>query len=281
MNDGPAQLRRILTGAAMVRAPGVFDGLSAHLARRAGFDAVYLTGAGIAASTFGLPDVGLTTATEMVSAAERIVEAARLPVIADADTGYGNALNVTRTVRAYERAGVAAVQLEDQTFPKRCGHLSEKEVIDVDEFLRKLDAALRARVADTVVIARTDAGGPLGIDAAIERAGIYAANGADLVFIEAPRSRREIERVSAEVPGPLVFNVVPSGRTPVMSDAELEKLGFRLAIYPAALLIPVARTIAEELWQMGGAPPTSIDGPADLFSAVGLDDWAALDDAVR
>jgi 2-methylisocitrate lyase-like PEP mutase family enzyme len=204
----------LLAQPGLLRAPGVFEGLGAHLVRRAGFSAAYLTGAGVAVSGYGLPDIGLVTGSEMVERVSLVVEASGLPVIADADTGYGNAVNVVRTVRAYERAGVAAIQLEDQAFPKRCGHLTGKELVSVDEFVRKLRAALDAREAGTIIIARTDARGPAGIEEAIIRAKRYAAEGADLIFVEAPESGDEIERVAAEVDAPLVFNVVPSGRSP-------------------------------------------------------------------
>ena len=219
LTDAPAVLRELLAKPGLLRAPGVFEGLGAHLVRRAGFSAAYLTGAGVAVSGYGLPDIGLVTGSEMVDRVALVVQASGLPVIADADTGYGNAVNVVRTVRGYERAGVAAIQLEDQAFPKRCGHLTGKELVSADEFARKLHAALDAREADTVLIARTDARGPAGIDEAITRANRYAAEGADLIFVEAPESHDEIERVAAEVDAPLVFNVVPSGRSPEIGSS--------------------------------------------------------------
>nr|WP_281376512.1 isocitrate lyase/PEP mutase family protein [Actinomycetospora corticicola] len=265
----------------LLRAPGVFDGISAHLVRRAGFRAAYATGAGIAASGFGLPDVGLLTATEMVERVGMLARATDLPLIADADTGYGNPMHVVRTVRAYEQAGVAALHLEDQAFPKRCGHLADKEVIPVDEYLPKLAAALENREDDIVVVARTDANGPLGIDEAIARARRYAAEGADAVFVEAPRTQAEIERLADEVGRasgvPLVFNVVPGGLTPVLDDAELERLGFAAAIYPGALLGPVAEAAGAALAGMGGAVGSRVGGPAHLFRLVGLDAWLDLD----
>lgn len=277
----PARLRTLLSEPGMVRAPGVYDGLGAHLVRRAGFEAVYLTGAGVAASGFGLPDIGLVTATEMTDRAALVVEASGLPVVADADTGYGNPMHVVRTVRAYERAGVAAVQLEDQDFPKRCGHLADKSVIGTDDFVRKLAAALDARTNDTLVIARTDARGPLGLDEAIARGRRYAAEGADMVFVEAPQSEGEVERIAAGIDAPLVFNVVPSGRTPEIPDARLEELGFRMAIYPGALLQPVSTAMAEALVDLGGEDPHLAAGPLGIFRAVGFDDWAELGDRYR
>ncbi|MFE5112070.1 oxaloacetate decarboxylase [Streptomyces sp. NPDC056663] len=277
----PVELRRLLSEPGMVRAPGVYDGIGAHLVRRAGFQAAYLTGAGAVAAGYGLPDIGLVTATEMADRAALVVEASGLPVVADADTGYGNPMHVVRTVRAYERAGVAAIQLEDQDFPKRCGHLTDKSVISADDFVRKLAAALDARQNDTVIIARTDARGPAGLDEAITRAHRYAAEGADMIFVEAPQSLQEIERIAAEVRAPLVFNVVPSGRTPAVPDAALEKLGFRMAIYPGALLQPATTAMAAALVDLGGQDPHVGEGPLGIFRTVGFDDWAALGERYR
>ena len=278
LTDAPAVLRKLLAQPGLLRAPGVFEGLGAHLVRRAGFPAAYLTGAGVAVSGFGLPDIGLVTGSEMVARVALVVEASGLPVIADADTGYGNAVNVVRTVRAYERAGVAAIQLEDQAFPKRCGHLTGKELVSADEFARKLHAALDAREAGTVIIARTDARGPAGIDEAIIRAKRYAAEGVDLIFVEAPESCDEIERIAAEVDAPLVFNVVPSGRSPAIDEDDLERLGFKLAIYPGALLGPVVSAMARSLAGLGGRPAGEVVGPGGVFGLVGLREWTALDE---
>ena len=278
LTDAPAVLRELLAKPGLLRAPGVFEGLGAHLVRRAGFAAAYLTGAGVAVSGYGLPDIGLVTGSEMVDRVALVVQASGLPVIADADTGYGNAVNVVRTVRGYERAGVAAIQLEDQAFPKRCGHLAGKELVSADEFARKLHAALDAREAGTVIIARTDARGPAGIDEAISRAKRYAAEGADLIFVEAPESRDEIERVAAEVDAPLVFNVVPSGRSPEIGEDDLERLGYKLAIYPGALLGPVVSAMATSLAALGGRPAGEAVGPSGVFGLVGLREWTELDE---
>ena len=278
LTDAPAVLRKLLAQPGLLRAPGVFEGLGAHLVRRAGFSAAYLTGAGVAVSGYGLPDIGLVTGSEMVDRVALVVQASGLPVIADADTGYGNAVNVVRTVRAYERAGVAAIQLEDQAFPKRCGHLTGKELVSADEFVRKLHAAPDAREADTVIIARTDARGPAGIDEAITRAKRYAAEGADLIFVEAPESGEEIDRVAAEVDAPLVFNVVPSGRSPEIDEDDLERLGFKLAIYPGVLLGPVVSAMATSLAGLGGRPAGEVVGPGGVFGLVGLGEWTELDE---
>jgi 2-methylisocitrate lyase-like PEP mutase family enzyme len=275
------RLRGLLAEGVLLRAPGVFDGLSAHLVRRAGFSAAYFTGAGVAASGFGLPDIGLVTATEMVERLRVVVRASGLPIIADADTGYGNPMHVVRTVRDYEDAGAAAIQLEDQAFPKRCGHLSDKELVEVEEFLPKLHAALEHR-HDTLIIARTDAREPVGIDEAIRRARRYAAEGADAVFVEAPTSREEIARIGSEVGHgqdhavPLVFNVVPGGQSPEIDDAELTRLGYRIAIHPGAALGPAAIGMAQALAEMADADLGGMFGPAGLFDAVGMSEWTAL-----
>ena len=221
--------RQLLDGGELVVAPGVFDGISAQLAKRTGHVAAYLTGAGVAASGFGLPDIGLVTQTEMVERARMIVEAlGDVPLIADADTGYGAPMNVVRTVRQYERAGVAAIQLEDQAFPKRCGHLPDKHVVDAADFEQTLHAALDARSDDDLlVVARTDARAPLGLDAAIERANIYAAAGADIIFVEAPQGVDEIERIARDVQAPLLINLVLGGLTPLQSAGRLQRARLR------------------------------------------------------
>ena len=279
--NAPAELRTLLKQPGLIRAPGVFDGLSAHLVRSAGFPVAYLTGAGVSVSGYGLPDIGLVTGSEMADRAAMIVQASGLPVIADADTGYGNALNVARTVRAYERAGVAAIQFEDQVFPKRCGHLAGKEVISAKEFTSKLRAALDTRQADTVIIARTDARAPAGINEAIDRANKYAGEGADVIFVEAPESVEEIERVAAEVSAPLLFNVVPGGRSPVISETDMERLGFRIVIYPAALLGAATAAMTSALTQLGGRDIGEVTEVVEIFGLVGLGDWLEFSERYR
>src|SRR5215218_3102998 len=207
--SGPRRLRELLAGAWPVLAPGAYDALSARLVEQAGFGVVYMTGFGTAASLLGRPDVGLLTATEMLDNARRIVAAVDVPVVADADTGYGNAINVVRTVQLYEQAGVAGIQLEDQVMPKKCGHMSGKLLIGTDEMCGKLRAAVEARRdPDLLIIARTDAVAVTGTDDAIARARAFAEAGADVLFVEAPTSDANIERVAAELRGvaPLVFN---------------------------------------------------------------------------
>ena len=212
-----ARLRASLGGPGPLVAPGAHDALAARLVEQAGFEAVYLTGFGTSGSLIGRPDVGLLSAGEMVEQARRLVDAVDIPVIADADTGYGNAINVIRTVRAYEQAGVAALQLEDQVMPKKCGHMSGKAVISAEEMCGKIRAATQARRdPDLVIIARTDAAAVLGLDEAVDRARSYAEAGADVLFVEAPTSEEDITRVAGELRdvAPMVFNWAEGGRTP-------------------------------------------------------------------
>jgi 2-methylisocitrate lyase-like PEP mutase family enzyme len=280
-----AALRARLAAKQLIVAPGVFDGISASLAARLGFQAAYMTGAGIAASGYGLPDIGLVTQTEMVERARVLVRAlGDVPLIADADTGYGAALNVVRTVREYEAAGVAAIQLEDQAFPKKCGHLPDKELIPAEEFVLKIGAALEARTdAELLIVARTDARGPLGIDAAIERARAYAEAGADVIFVEAPENTAEIERIAAEVPAPLLINLVIGGLTPLESSARLQELGFAIAIHPSAVLGAAAFAMLGSLADLAGkdATPYVPSKPAEFFNLVGLAEWSEIGERYR
>ena len=235
-----ARLRELLSGRTPLMAPGAYDALSARLVEEAGFDAVYMTGFGTTASLIGRPDVGLLTGAEMVDNARRIVAAVDVPVIADADTGYGNALNVVRTVQLYEQAGVAGIQLEDQVMPKKCGHMNGKALIGAGEMVGKLKAAVEARRdPDLLIIARTDAVAVSGVGDAIARAHAFAEAGADLLFVEAPTSEADVERVAAELRGvaPLVFNWAEGGRTPPLSLERLAELGFALVIYPIGTLL--------------------------------------------
>jgi 2-methylisocitrate lyase-like PEP mutase family enzyme len=221
-----------LAATSPVLAPGAANALSARVVADCGFDVVYASGAGIANWALGVPDLGLTTMREVVTEVERICAAVDLPVIADADAGYGNPLNVHRTVRELERAGVAAIQLEDQVEPKRCGHFDGKQVVDEAEMVAKLHAALDARVdPDLMIIARTDARAVEGLDRAIERAHAYRDAGADATFVEAPLDVDELSRIGAEVPGPLVANMVEGGKTPVVGREELGRLGFDIVLY--------------------------------------------------
>jgi 2-methylisocitrate lyase-like PEP mutase family enzyme len=274
-------LRDLLDRRELIVAPGVYDGISAHLARRTGHVAAYLTGAGVAASGFGLPDIGLVTASEMAERARVLVDAlGDAPLIADADTGYGAPLNVVRTVRQYDAAGVAAIQLEDQVFPKRCGHLPDKHVVDAAVFEQTLAAALDTRSDDDLlIVARTDARAPLGLDAAIERANRYAAAGADVIFVEAPQGTDEIERIAREVDAPLLINLVLGGMTPLESASRLGELGYAIAIHPSDPLGRATYAMLEGLCALNGTAvadfaPTK---PADFFNLVGMAEWFALD----
>jgi 2-methylisocitrate lyase-like PEP mutase family enzyme len=278
-----ARLRRLLPGGGLITAPGVYDGLTAALVARTGFAAAYLTGAGVSVAGFGLPDIGLVTAMEMADRARIVADAlGGVPLIADADTGYGAPINVVRTVRAYERAGVAAIQLEDQAFPKKCGHLPDKELVPAAAFERTLQAALGARTdPGLVIIARTDARGPLGLDEAIDRANRYAAAGADVIFVEAPQSRQEIDRIAAEVDAPLLINLVAGGLTPDTDPGTLAALGYRIAIYPGALLGAAVLGGLDALARLGGKLPDVAPGPQGLFELVGLTEWSELGERYR
>ena len=258
-----ARLRELLAAPAPLVAPGAYDALSARLVEQAGFDAVYMTGFGTTASLIGRPDVGLLSGAEMVDNARRIAAAVDVPVIADADTGYGNALNVVRTVQLYEQAGVAGIQLEDQVMPKKCGHMSGKALIGVDEMVGKVRAAVAARRdPDLVLIARTDAVAVSGVDDALERARAYADAGADLLFVEAPTSEADVERVAKELAGvaPLVFNWAEGGRTPPLSLARMTELGFALVIYPIGTLLAATAGIRSLLATLRRDGVPSLDG---------------------
>jgi len=239
-------MRARLARSEIVLAPGVYDAFSALIAEQAGFEALYLSGASIAYTRLGRSDVGLTTYTEVADTLARITERVALPVIVDADTGFGNALNVMRTVRGLERAGAAVIQLEDQTFPKRCGHLDGKSVVPAAEMVGKLKAALDARDSDqTLILARTDALAVEGLDAALERAERYLEAGVDALFIEALRSPEQMRAACSRFAGraPLLANMVEGGKTPVQSAAELQQYGFRIAIFPGG----AARAVAHAL----------------------------------
>jgi carboxyvinyl-carboxyphosphonate phosphorylmutase len=254
-----ARLRELLAAPAPLIAPGAYDALSARLIEQAGFDVVYMTGFGTTAALIGRPDVGLLSGSEMVDNARRIVSAVDVPVIADADTGYGNALNVLRTVQLYEQAGVAGIQLEDQVMPKKCGHMSGKALIGADEMVGKIRAAVEARRdPDLVVIARTDAVAVAGLDEAIGRAKAFADAGADLLFVEAPTSEEDIATVAEQLRGvaPLVFNWAEGGRTPPLPYARIAELGFSLVIYPIGTLLAATAGIRSLLasLQADGVP---------------------------
>jgi len=268
------RLRELLARPEPLVAPGAYDALSARLVEQAGFDVVYMTGFGTTAALAGRPDVGLLTGTEMIDNARRIAAAVDVPVIADADTGYGNAINVVRTVQAYEQAGVAGIHIEDQVMPKKCGHMSGKAVIPVDEMVGKIRAAVAARRdPDFLLIARTDAAAVEGLSAAIGRARAYAGAGADVLFVEAPTSEDDIARVADELRGvaPLVFNWAEGGRTPPIPLARIAELGFSLVLFPIGTLLAATAGIqrllaslrADGVPEVGDLP--TFDGFTDLI----------------
>lgn len=272
-----ASLRRRLADGNPIVAPGAYDALSARLVESAGFDVVYVTGFGSAASLLGRPDIGLLGLGEMVDQVRRIVGAVDVPVVADADTGYGNAINVIRTVQEYERAGVAALHLEDQVLPKRCGHMEGKTVVTRGEMVGKIHAAVDARRdPDLVLIARTDARAPEGLDAALTRAWAYREAGADMLFVEALRDLDEITTVAKELAGvPLVFNWAEGGKTPPLPFDQIAGLGFAMIICPVTTLLTATRAITEALGALrrDGTPANLVGTmPAfgDFLDTIGL-----------
>ena len=231
-------------------APGVYDALTALIAARAGFEALYVSGAGIAYSRLGRPDIGLVSMNEVVQTVTLIRDRVEAHLVVDADTGYGNALNVQRTVRLLERAGANAIQIEDQDFPKRCGHLDDKTLVSAQEMAGKIKAAVDARTSrDTLIIARTDALAGEGFDRALARVALYRDAGADVLFVEAPRQHEELSRIGARLgkSAPLMVNMVEGGKTPMLSAGELEALGFSLAIFPGAIVRTLAKA-AEDFY---------------------------------
>jgi len=270
------RLRALLAGPGIVMVPGAHDAFTARLIEQTGFPACYMTGAGSVAALLGLPDVGLITMTEMVMNARYIARAVSLPVICDADTGYGNAINVMRTVREYEAAGVAGIHLEDQIFPKRCGHMEGKVLVPLEEMAAKVRAACEAREdPDFVIIARTDSRAGEGVDGAIRRARAYVEAGADVLFPEAPQSREELARFAAEIPGPLLANMTEFGKSPLVPAAELERMGYRLVLYPVSALRVAHRAMQELFAQIKrtGSQEALLDRMAhrqELYELVGL-----------
>lgn len=246
MADSPAEFRESLESEGILVAPGAYDAASAKLVEQAGAEVVYMSGSSVSTSVHGEPDVGLTTLTEMTDRARRMANAVDLPVFADADTGYGNPINVRRTIEEFEAAGVAGVHLEDQVFPKKCGHFEGKDVVATDEMVAKLRAAADAREDDDfVLIARTDARAIEGFEAAVERSRAYLKAGADVIFFEAPESVAELEAVAERVDAPLLANMTEGGKTPMLSAAELEDLGYDIALFPATGFKAVLKTLQD------------------------------------
>lgn len=282
MTNAPARLRELMAAGDLIWGPGVYDGISARIADAIGFPMLYMTGAGTAASRIGQPDLGLTTMNEMADNVRMIAEVSRVPVIADIDTGFGGPVNVARAIHFYEGAGAAGVHIEDQVFPKRCGHLEGKVVVSCDEYVQRIRAAAGERYnKDFVIIARTDARQPHGFDEAMTRIRRAFDAGADVGFLEGPTSVAEIERSIAEAPGPMLLNLPSFGSTPMLKVDEVRKLGFRFAIFPAASMMPAAlaiRRALETLKREGtDAGPAEGRSPRDLFEIVGLQDAIAID----
>ena len=231
--------------------PGVFDALSAKIAEHVGFEAMFQTGYGSSAALLGMPDFGLLNSGETVDNAMRIIRAVRVPVLVDADTGYGNHLNVWRLVRDLERLGAAGIFLEDQLWPKRCGHMVGKGVIPRDEYIPKLKAALEARRSkDFIIVARTDARAPVGLEEAIERGKAYRKAGADVIFVEAPRSVEELKKVADEIDAPLVANMIEDGATPNLSASELLRIGYRIAVFPLSAIYSATFAMRQVLTEL-------------------------------
>ena len=275
-----ARLRELLGQPGIVTAPGAYDAITARLIEQAGFAAVYMTGAGTSMAR-GFPDFGLLSMSEMVDNAAVLARTVEIPLIADADTGYGNELNVTRTVREFEARGVAGIHIEDQASPKRCGHLDGKEIIPQAEFISKIRAAVAARRdADFLIIARTDSRAVAGFDEAIARANAALAAGAGMAFVEAMQTTEELAMVPQRVKGPCLLNVVPGGKTPLITLPEAQALGYRVAILPVLLLnaVMVAGDQALRTVKESGASPSTPEGATvmDTFRRFGADEWNAL-----
>ena len=276
-------LKQLLKRDKLLVAPGCFDGLSARLVEQAGFEALYLSGGAVARS-MGIPDIGLVTMSEVIERAAQVVSAVRIPVIADADTGYGNAVNLVRAIREFERTGVAAIHIEDQITPKRCGHLDGKEVIPLSEMEKKLEAALASRTDPHFgIIGRTDARGVHGFDEAIRRARAFAKIGVDAVFVEAPQSEAELAEIPRAIRDvPLLVNVFKGGKTPMLRADRLQELGYRIAIYPSETQRASihAMRLALGLLKREGTTE-AMDGALTTFKdrdqIVGLDDWQKLE----
>jgi 2-methylisocitrate lyase-like PEP mutase family enzyme len=276
---GATGLRALLQGEEMVIAPGAYDGLTAMLVAQAGFPAVYMTGAGTSVS-HGYPDFGLLTMSEMVDNAGRIVRAVDVPVIADADTGYGNELNVFRTVQEYQQRGVAAIHIEDQVSPKKCGHLDDKEIVPREDYVAKIRAAVAARQGDFMIIARTDARAVAGMDEAVARANEALAAGADMAFVEAPQTMDELAAVPKLVRGPCLLNVVRGGKTPEIDLHRAQTMGYRLAIVPGLLLKAVIGACDDVLAELKArhihpVPRTDMT-VREAFNRVGAEEWDVL-----
>ena len=280
MKNQRSAFRNLLRTEDMVVLPGAYDVITARLIERAGYQAAYMTGAGTAAIS-GYPDYGLATMSEMVQNASRITGAISIPLISDADTGYGNELNAIRTVREFERAGVAGIHIEDQVFPKKCGHLDNKELIPFDDYLRKIRAAADAKEdPDFLIIARTDSRASLGFEEAVRRGNLALEHGADMVFVEAPQTMEEVVSVPKLVKGPCLLNVVRGGKSPNVTFEQARQAGYKVAIVPGLLMTNVVATcenLLEEMKQLGAHPKFAKELTVrELFSRFGADEWDPL-----
>jgi methylisocitrate lyase len=283
----PGKKLRQLMQKHLVVAPGAYDSLSARLIESAGFEAVYISGSNVAAASLAAPDIGLLTMSEIAAVAENVVAAVEVPVICDADTGYGNAINVMRTVRVLERIGIAAIQLEDQVFPKRCGHFDKKQVISSEEMVQKLRAAQDAKKdPDFLIIARTDAESVKGFEEAIRRGQLYAKNGADIVFVEALKTLDQFSQIRELIPGSLMVNIVEGGKTPLLSNGDIESLGFQLAIWPASVMrgaLYGIKRVLKVLMENGNTKSilTEMASWEERMQAVNLNDYQHLEKRYR
>ncbi len=282
------QLKHLLQAKKLLVAPGAYDALSAKIIAQGGFDAVYMTGYGASASVLGAPDVGLLTMSEMLKRAGDIVEAVKIPVLADGDTGFGNAINVRRTVREYEKAGVCGIQLEDQVSPKKCGHMPGREVIPMEDMVQKIKAAVDTRQDDDfVIVARTDARTTHGLDEALRRGRAYEQAGADVIFIESPESMDELKRINVAFPNtPTLANMIEGGRTPLLSADELERLGFGIAIYPLGPLYAAAKAVESYLKELrtAGSVAHKVQDMitfAEFNTLIGLAEYGQLEDLYK
>ncbi len=286
INNPGAALRQILETPGIVMMPGVFDGISARVAEQAGFKALYLTGAGASASSIGEPDIGLATMNDFSENARKITIQAGIPVVCDADTGFGNPLNVIRTVHEFEAAGIAAIQIEDQVAPKRCGHLSGKQVVGVEEFVQKVRAASREKFfKDTVIVARTDVRAVSSMEETLDRAKRYLDAGADIIFVEALTTVDEVERVGRELGSSvmLMANQVLGGKTPRLTASELEQMGYKIVIFPDVLPYGASvllRQICDSVLKNGtayDAIPGGLNTSLDLFVTMGMKEWRSIE----
>ena len=280
MSANAETLRQIIDSGEFIVAPGVFEMISARVADQMGFKALYMTGYGATASYLGLPDAGIATYSEMVNCAGRIARGTSTPLIADADTGYGGLLNVHRTIQGYEAAGVQGIQIEDQVTPKKCGHTLGREVVPLAEMVQKIQVACDARSKeDTLIIARTDSRTEHGLDEALRRGEAFAKAGADVVFIESPESEEELQKVGATIDAPLLANMVPNGRTPIIPSDTLKAWGFNIAIYPSAGFSAVAETLRQAYTHLsvkgttlGTEVQTYEDGNRSMHELMGFQD---------